>query len=196
MLKVAKLKINLIILLYSLFLSASISSQTVEDEFTVIDRHDWQISLGVGLQMSGIKSEDFVSSNYSPLINVTVGKWFTPALAIQIAYKGWYFNTISDEKKHNYGYYYGEAVFNINNLVRTGISSTKWSFYLHVGSGYFYNYRYERPNICANLGVSNNFRLNDKFLAFLNLSAIMGWDIYQGDEDILPAISLGINYLF
>ena len=47
-----------------------------------------------------IKKEDFVGSNYSPLLNIAVGKWFAPSIALQLGYKGWYFNTISDEEKH------------------------------------------------------------------------------------------------
>lgn len=156
----------------------------------------WQLSLNFGTQMSGIKDEDFVASNYAPLLNVTAGKWFSPSLALQIGYKGWYHKLITDEEKHNYGYYYGEAVLNVNSLFRNYNGSNKWSLYLHGGAGYFYNYDYERPNVCANMGISNNYRFADHFQASLDISAIIGWDIYQGDEDILPGVSVGIDYFF
>jgi len=157
---------------------------------------DWQISLSIGSQMSGIKKEDFVASNFSPLLHVAFGKWFSPAIALEIGYKGWYFNTISDEIKHLYGYYYGGATLNVKGLFRDYSDQDKWLLYLHAGSGYFYNDHYKRPNVCADLGISNNYRLSGKFLISLNLSAIMGWDIYQGDEDILPGLSVGMRYLF
>lgn len=156
----------------------------------------WQVSLNFGTQMSGIKDEDFVAGNYAPLLNVSAGKWFSPALALQVGYKGWYFHQIIDDKKYNYGYYYGEAVLNVNSLFRNFDDSCIWSIYLHGGSGYFYNYTYERPNICADMGITNNIRLTKNFQANLDVSAIVGWDIYQGNEDVLPGISLGINYLF
>jgi len=66
---------------------------------------------------------------------------------------------------------------------------------MHAGSGYFYNYDYKRPNICADLGFSFNYRLNERLLSNIKISALMGWDIYQGNEDILPGLSLGCSYL-
>jgi len=157
---------------------------------------NWFVSSGIGYQMSGIKSEDFIRSNYSPLLQVTTGKWFTPYLALQIGYKGFYFNTISDDIKHHYSFYYGEAVLNLNQLITKQAETKKWSIYLHAGSGYFYNYNYGRPNICANLGIQNNYILTKNLLANFDIAAILGWDIYQGDEDILPGITIGITYLF
>lgn len=171
-------------------------AQPGEKETTQDVRHEWQISVGIGTQMSGIKDEDFIGSNYSPLITITAGRWFAPSLALQVGYKGWYFNTISDEKKHYYGFYFGESVINVKALSRSYIDTCKWRLYLHAGAGYFYNYDYERPNICAHLAISNNYRLAKHFLASLDISAILGWDIYQGDEDILPGITVGLCYLF
>jgi hypothetical protein len=49
----------------------------------------WQVTLGIGTQMSGIKDEDFIASNYAPLLDISVGKWFSPVLALQLGYKGW-----------------------------------------------------------------------------------------------------------
>ena len=156
----------------------------------------WQVSLRFGTQMSGIKDEDFIASNYAPLLNVTVGKWFSQSLALQIGYKGWYFHTIADEEKHPYGYYYGEAVMNVNSLFRNYNDSGLRSLYLHAGTGYFYNGTYDQPNFCTDMGVTNNLRISEKFRASLDVSAIVGYDIYQGDEDILPGVTLGIAWLF
>ena len=193
-------KLKLYVFLFSLFMivffTDKSSAQQAENSEMVPCWGDWQVSLRIGTQMSGIKDEDFVASNFSPLLDVSLGKWFSPVIALQVGYKGWYFNTISDEEKHNYGYYYGEAVLNVNRLFKHYKDSCKWSLYLHGGSGYFYNYTYNRPNVCADFGISNNYRISSMFQVSLDISAIAGWDLYQGDEDILPGISLGIAYLF
>lgn len=154
----------------------------------------WSLTLNVGTQMSGIKDEDFIKSNYSPLINFEIGKCITRSLSLQIGYRGWYFNTISDNYKHFYGYYYGETVFNLNELISKYDYNKKWNVFFHIGSGFFYNYDYKRPNICANLSISSNYRLSKRIATNINFSSIMGWDIYQGDEDILPSLSIGITY--
>ena len=143
-------KTQLIIILILSFLTLS-KAQDVKSSNLSSAKPMWFFSLNYGYQMSGIKDEDFVSSNYSPLLDASLGKWFAPSLALQIGYRGWYFNCISDEKKHYYGYYYGEALFNIKALIKNYAKPPKWSFFLHAGSGYFYNYDYDRPNICAHL---------------------------------------------
>lgn len=146
--------------------------------------------------MSGIKSEDFISSNYSPLFNITAGKWLYPYLAMQFGYKGFYFYTIADEIKHHYNYLYAEAVINFNNLVVPNRLNKKWNVLLHAGPGYFYNHVYGRASLHFNLGMQNTFRLTDQIFASFDIASIVGWDIYQGDEDILPGITIGLAYLF
>lgn len=189
-------KFYLVPLVFFLLYSGNILSQITGKNTGRKEALNWQASLNMGAQMSGIKSEDFVSSNYSPLLNISVGKWFAPSLTLKVGYRGWYFNYINDNTKHHYGYYYGEALFNIKELINTYSKPPKWNYYLHAGAGYFYNYDYDRPNICAHLGLSNKYHLTGNLQASLNLSAIFGWDIYQGDEDILPGASLGVSYLF
>jgi hypothetical protein len=152
------------------------------------------ISLSAGVQMSGIKNEDFVSNNIAPLMTVSAGNWFTPLLALQLGYRGNYYYTISDDKKHHYNYVFGETVFNLNRLVRPNKQLNRFNVLFHAGSGYFYNRDYDRPNICAHLGMSGDYKLTERLSTFMNLSAIMGWDIYQGDEDILPGILFGLSY--
>lgn len=155
---------------------------------------NWFVSASAGYQMSGIKSEDFVKSNYSPLLNISIGKWFSRELALQVGYKGRYFNAISDNIKHYYNYVYGDVILDFNELLlRREVSI--YDLYVHVGSGLFYNFQYDQPNICASLGLSNNFNLYDNFIIKFDMSAIMGWDIYQGDEDILPGLSVGFTYM-
>ena len=107
----------------------------------------WFVSLNLGSQMSGIKSEDFVYSNYSPLLRLSVGKWFSREMALNVGYQ---------------------------NNKSTG-----------------------QPNIIATTtSISNNFKIADNLCISLTTSAIMGWNIYQGDEDILPGVALGISYRF
>ena len=190
--------INKYLLLLFLFLLASIfgHAQTNNETETKNTKLNWFVTADIGVQMSGIKSEDFTSSNYSPLINIHAGKWLTPSFALQIGYKGWYFNTISDSIKHYYTFIYGEVIINSNALISKNYIPKIWSLFLHVGAGYFYNNEYNRPNICANLGITNNIRIIDNLLANMDISAIVGWDIYQGDADILPGLAFGITYLF
>ena len=184
------------ILLLLLLICYRISAQDIEKKFRNSNDLDWYLSINLGTQMSGIKNEDFIRSNYSPLFNIVAGKWFAPSIALQLGYRGWYFNTISDHIMHRFDYYFGEVVLNMNSLINVCNEQNKWNSFIQIGSGYFYNFNYRRPNICDIIEISNNYKLSSKLSANLSISAIMGWDIYQGDEDILPGISLGFRYTF
>ncbi|HCU07043.1 MAG TPA: hypothetical protein DIC42_05650 [Holosporales bacterium] len=167
-----------------------------EQEIDVRSRSGYFVGASLGMQMSGIKDEDFIAKNYSPLITISAGKWLNSLLALKLGYRGNYFNTISDDKKHFYKYLSGEAIFNLNALVNPEIKQENWKICFHAGTGYFYNHDYNRSNICAHMGLSGDYKLTERLTAGINVSAIMGWDIYQGDEDILPGTSIGINYAF
>ena len=156
----------------------------------------WFLSINYGAQMSGIKDEDFVGSNYSPLLKATFGKWISPLFAFQIGYKGFYFNYIEDDVKHQYNYFYGETLFNLNNAVQPNRENKNWKLLLHSGAGYFLNQSYNKSQLCLNIGIENNYQLSDRITVNIDLASIIGWRIYQGDEDILPGITVGFSYIF
>lgn len=162
-------------------------------------KSEFFIDVYAGTQVSGIRKEDYVASNYSPYIQISGGAWIVPNIALAAGYQGPYFNFIGDEFKHNYTYLCGEVIikplklFNLNK-------SNLWNLHFNVGGGYFYNHLYERPNICAHTGFINEIQLPKNFSLKLKISAIIGWDIYQGDKDVLPNIAIGFSknfsYLF
>ena len=190
-------QINYILISLFIFFFDIGLAQDLKNDNSFFYKKKWFISSGIGAQMSGIKKVDFVSSNIAPSLMLNAGLWFTPEIALQIGYKGSYFHTISDNDKHHYSYILGEVLLNLNELIAgDNISNDKWSVIFHPGVGYFHNKYYGRPNICANLGIINSIKVTNKFDVFIDVSAIVGWDIYQGDEDILPSINIGFIYTF
>ncbi len=153
------------------------------------------VDLYLGTQVSGIRKEDYVASNFAPFFQFSIGNWFTPYLALAVSYQGPYFNYIGDNVKHNYLYIDGAAIFDVNRLIDKEYNGL-WSISLVGGSGYFHNYVYGRPNICATAGIIAELKLKNNFSLKCKLSNIMGWDIYQGDEDILTSISIGGSMRF
>jgi len=136
--------------------------------------------------MSGIKNEDFVLNNYSPKIDLSAMKSITQVFGLQIGYQGYYFNTIANADKRRYTYISGSLV------TRVMQQSNNFDVSLLTGSGPFMNHYYKRPSVCADIGVVSNFVIaNQQFNT--KISAIMGWDIYQGNADILPSLTLGYS---
>jgi hypothetical protein len=159
-------------------------------------KNGWFFSAEIGCQISGIKDEDFIKSNIAPLVSFSVGKWITPVLGSRLGYKGYYFNYIGDNEKHYFTYVYCEVVTNLNNLIKKNRINYHWNVNIHAGPGYFYNNYYQKSNVCGNIGISNSFLIKNNLDVFIDISSIIGWDIYQGDEDILPSINIGLIYTF
>ena len=180
-----------------LFYSCYSFSQNKNDINAFQYNKKWFISSGYGMQISGIKSEDFINSNVTPALLLNTGVWFSHEIALQIGYKGFYFHTISDKNKHYYNFIYGDVLLNLNRIFNFANSiEGRWSIVIHPGAGYFYNNNYNRPNVCGNIGITNSVKITEKIDLFIDISAILGWDIYQGDEDILPSCVLGLSYSF
>tara|TARA_B100000161_G_scaffold62014_1_gene41484 strand:+ start:169 stop:753 length:585 start_codon:yes stop_codon:yes gene_type:complete len=156
----------------------------------------WSIGLDYGFQMSGIKSEDFISSNYSPLIRFSIDRCLDKNISIRFGYQGRYFNTIADDIKHYYNFYYTEAVFNVKNIFLGLKDKGAHEVFFHMGPGYFYNFYLSKLTINGLIGGTNAISISSSFKLTLDISAVIGWDIYQGNEDILPSISVGGVYLF
>lgn len=160
-----------------------------------ISKNSWFVSLDFGVQMSGIKSEDFISSNYSPVYKLMFGKWINSIVGIQAGYQGNYFNAIADNDKHFYNFYFVEGLLDVKNILRSNVNQNRfYELMFHGGFGYFQNQYYGNSTFHGILGASNYFSISERSKIKFDIGAIVGWDIYQGDEDILPNISLGIVY--
>jgi hypothetical protein len=144
-----------------------------------------------GTQVSGIRKEDYVASNYAPYIQIGIGKWLSSYLAISFNYQGPYFRFIGDDYKHKYFYIDGESILNLHNLFSSNMNRI-WSAHAVVGLGYFQNYYLDKSNICLTIGLSNDFKVSNTFSLKFKVSGIAGFKIYQHDKDILMSLSIGL----
>ncbi|MFY0631408.1 MAG: hypothetical protein JXR05_13565 [Flavobacteriaceae bacterium] len=188
-------KVSKILFLFACVIFVSIQNIKAQSSIDdLVENTSWFISLDYGVQMSGIKSEDFVSSNYSPVHRFSIGKWISPSIAVNVGYQGRYFRAISDNYKYSYDFYFIEGVLSVGHIFSKDKKQRFYDLLLHAGPGYFNHHRYGRSRIHGNLGAANVFSISKKTKLKLDISAIVGWDIYQGDNDILPNMSFGIFY--
>ncbi|GAB2495580.1 hypothetical protein [Algoriphagus taiwanensis] len=148
-----------------------------------------------GIQISGIKKEDFISSNVSPLLDVSLGRWFSNEIGFSLGYRGTYFKLITDEENHRYDFWYVDTFLNLSKMFSNSDFSNH-SILATIGTGYFFRHEYNRPNVCAKLGLIYKYDIDDNFSFQSGFSSVVGWDIYQGDDDILPGFQLGLSYYF
>lgn len=159
----------------------------------------WYATGSFGIQMSGIKDEDFVGNNYSPVYILSFGRWVSSKIAIEVGYRGTYFNTIAPEDngaKHFYNFFYGNAVFDLKSIFLPESRNISYKFFVKAGLGYFYNFYYRSPDLYPSATFTTNVLIRPNFYILFNASSIIGWDIYQGDLDILPSMSFGLKHTF
>ena len=125
-----------------------------------------------------------------------MGKNLSDLVAVHIGYKGYYFSYIEDSLKHYYTYLFAGLNVNMIKLFFRVPSIGNWSVGVTSGIGYLKNNLPDKHSICANMGLVNSFALSKSFTVTAEISSIIGWDIYQGNWDILPGISLGVAYFF
>ena len=181
-------------ILFFLFLFGGfeINAQYFNNDSSI--KSKWILSSALGIQMSGIKSQDFIYSNYSPLFVCSAGKWFNANLGLKLGYQGRYFYSIADQEKHFYDFYFIKSMFSLKSILTDSKIYNNHEFLFDIGFGFFQNNFYKESKIHGILGATNSFIIAQKITLNLNISAIFGWDIYQKNKDILPACSLGISY--
>jgi hypothetical protein len=138
------------------------------------------IGIGYGIQMSGIKPQDFVISNYSPIVDLTIGNEIGRNINIEIGYEGNYFKTIANDVKHYYSFYKGALSFAPNKSPQH-----KFITRFILGYGLLDNHFYRRPSFLASVGASVTYKITNSTSFGLKVNSRIGWDIYQNDEDIL-----------
>jgi len=191
---VKKAFISIIVLVFALNVENPLWGQT-SDSIKFNRDKKWYLDLYFGVQVSGIRKEDYVASNFSPYIQLSAGKLLTPYLALALNYQGPYFNFIGNSFKHKYVYVGCDANININRFF-TENNTGLWNINVFVGSGLLYNNFYKKTNFCINAGLINEIKIKNDISLKFKVSAIIGHSIYQEDKDILPNISLGISKKF
>lgn len=187
--------IFVVIILVSNILSAKILlSQTTQID-KQIQKSSFYFELYLGTQVSGIRKEDYVASNYSPYIQLSIGKTISQHIALTVNYQGPYFYFIGDNFKHKYFYFGGDAIINLNNFIST-FKKRFLNIYVFTGTGLLFNGFYNKTNLCINTGIINELKINREYSIKFKLSSIIGHGIYQKDRDILPNISLGLSKNF
>ena len=166
----------------------------VQDKYQVLTNpfwSNWFFSIGGGAQVlygNGDNAGEF-KDRISPVLNVAVGKWFTPGLGLRLQYSGLQAKGFSYDKTAPYvtgnemgdGYYkqkfdymnlHGDIMFNLNALFGGYNSHRVYEIIPYLGAGFTHSYT--KPRIHAftmNAGLINRFRISNAVNINLELSA-------------------------
>lgn len=197
----------------------------VQDKYRVITNpfwSNWFFSVGGGAQVL-FGNNDHIGKfkdRVAPTINVSVGKWVTPGLAVRMQYSGLQVKGFthsetapyivggprddgSYKQRWDYMNLHGDLMINLNALFGGYNPDRVYEIIPYIGAGWAHSYT--RPRVDAatfNAGIINRFRLSSAVDLQLELSATGLEGKFDGerggkrDYDGILGATLGITYYF
>lgn len=197
----------------------------VQDRYQVLTNpfwSNWFFSVGGGAQVlygNGDNAGKF-KDRISPVLNVAIGKWFTPGLGLRLQYSGLEAKGFTYDKEALYvtgnemgdGYYkqkfdymnlHGDIMFNLNALFGGYNSHRVYEIIPYLGAGFTHSFT--KPHVKAftmNAGLINRFRVSSAVDINLELSATGLEGKFDGehggkhDYDGILGASIGLTYHF
>ena len=155
---------------------------------------NWFLSIGVGTQtyFSEYYTAGSVVDHFSPAIDVSVGKWFTPSMGVRAQVSGMnirgynMLNTpyvdasdmVDGAYKMNFKYFnlHADFLFNLHSQFSRYNNKRCYELIPFVGMGWFGVLRDKKiadNEFAANVGIINQFRINDRVDFDLELKAMI-----------------------
>ncbi len=182
---------------------------------------NWFISAGGGAQIYFGESDSYgdLGKRLAPALDLSVGKWITPAVGVRLQYsglkaKGWTDGLLpySDGKADSKGYYkekfntmnlHGDFLWNISNAIGGERTDRFWNFVPYVGFGYARSSGNgtSKDELAANAGLLHNLRLSDAVDISIDMRTMFvnqRFAFTNGSKgvNVLGTITAGITYKF
>ena len=215
--------------------TASVSAQTfVANEANIVENptkyqvvtngffDNWFLSVGGGAQvyLGGGDAAGSFGSRISPALNVSLGKWFTPGLALRVQYsglqgKGYTYQSnarfithqVSGQsyykQKFNYMNLHGDVMFNLNAIFGGYNPDRVYEIIPYLGAGLAYTY--DAPHsrsLTINGGIQNRFRVCEALDINLDLNVMALKGGFVGETrkkfngNAMVGLTAGVTYRF
>lgn len=182
---------------------------------------NWFVSAGGGVQVyfGDDDSHGSFGKRLAPALDISVGKWITPAVGVRLQYsglqaKGWSYGMLpySDGIADNKGFYkekfntmniHGDFLWNISNAIGGERVDRFWNFVPYAGVGFA---RSEgngthKNEIAANAGLLHNLRLSDALDINIDMRAMFvnqrfAYTDGSNGVNVMATVTAGLTYKF
>lgn len=96
-----------------------------------------------------------------PALSVSVGKWFTPAIGVRVAFNGFLFKDALLESR-NFQHLHADLMWNVLSGLSRAKEDFRWSLIPYVGLGILHNDELDRQPFAVSYGVQGRYRLTDR----------------------------------
>ena len=105
----------------------------------------------------------------NPALFVSVGKWFTPAIGVRVAFQGLQFKDALLETR-NFQHLHADLMWNVLSSISQSKDDFRWDLVPYVGLGLLHNDELDQQPFAVSYGVQGRYRLTDR----LHLTAELG----------------------
>ena len=172
---------------------------------------NWFIGAGGGIN---VFLNDGYKTNIGPSLDVSLGKWFTPAIGMRIGYSGLNTNYWADDpsvlgrtldkeenmyqQKFGYMYIHGDFLWNMSDALGGYKETRFWDLVPYLHAGYFRAYgldgaSYVNNEIAAGAGLLHNLRLSNRLDLIVDMKATLVNGRVDGSAGVafLPSVTMG-----
>lgn len=115
-----------------------------------------------------------------PMLNVSVGKWFTPYFGARLAYQGMKF-VDSEMISRTYQNLHVDILYNVSSHLRHNYEVLpKWDMVLYGGTGIIRNAARGRKPFAFSYGVIGSYKLTDRLHVTGELGGTTTWQSFDG----------------
>ena len=183
---------------------------------------NWFVSVGAGGQVFMGKDDAAgkFGSRIAPSLNVSLGKWFTPALGLRVQYsglqaKGYTYNSTAPyisgglidgsyyKQKMNYMNLHGDIMVNLSALFGGYNPERVYEIIPFLGAGVAHSFDSPKRNsITLNGGIQNRFRVSRALDINLDINAMGVQGKFDGETrgkynmDCMLGVTAGVTYRF
>ena len=163
---------------------------------------NWYVQFGLDMSLQNPYGHDFFSGVFpngkSFGVNASIGKWFTPIVGAR-AHVNWengiklfknghdnwlapFYQPGTNMDKGGYITVVGDIQFDIHNLFWGYKEDRKWNMQVYPRAGAAYNFGVSKGTPLIGVGIGNTYRLNDKWLVYLDATYSMVSSGFVGVE--------------
>ena len=164
-------------------------------------RGNWFVSVSGGVSAfvgSPLGCGD-IFDRTKPALSVSVGKWFTPAIGVRVAFQGLQFKDARFESR-DFQHLHADLMWNVLSRLSRTKEDFRWDFIPYVGLGILHNDELDRQPFVVSYGIQGRYRLTGR----LHLTAELGCATTFKDFDGMGAgnrwgdrilsLSAGLSY--
>lgn len=161
--------------------------------------------IGLGAGVNSVLEKEYGLGKMGLATDVTLGKWFTPAIGARIGWHGFKDTAKSGAlDKSPFNYFHGDFMWNLSNSI-DGYKETRfWSFIPYVGAGMLlvkhHDLKVNDQEMGASVGLLNQLRLGERVNLNIDLGLIAGRaEAYKANGFIgryiaFPSATLGLSF--